>query len=85
VGQVYPNPFTTELHVRLEGRQAGAAQFHLFDAAGRLVLSRTEILQEGMQTVSFGLNDRLPGGVYYLRVSDAAGEISTHPVVRVDD
>ncbi|HRK82718.1 MAG TPA: carboxypeptidase-like regulatory domain-containing protein [Saprospiraceae bacterium] len=86
VGQVYPNPFTTELHVRLEGRQAGAAQLHLFDAAGRSVLSRTEILQEGMQTVSFNLNDyRLPGGVYYLRVSDAAGEISTHPVVRVDD
>lgn len=86
VGQVYPNPFTSELHVKLEVEQPGPAQFQLFDAAGRHVLSRTELMQEGMQTISFNMNCyRLPGGVYYLRVSDAAGEISTHSVVKADD
>ena len=83
VGQMYPNPFTSELHIKLEVEQPGPAQFHLFDAAGRLVLSRTEAMHKGLQTVSFNMNSyRLPGGVYYLRVSDAAGEISTHSVVK---
>jgi len=86
VGQIYPNPFTSELHIKLEVEQSGPAQFHLFDAGGRLVLSRTEVMQEGKQTVSFNMNShRLPGGVYYLRVSDASGEISTHPVVKADE
>lgn len=86
VGKVYPNPFKSELHANLETLASGLANFHLFDAVGRLVMSQTETLQEGVQTVSFNLNKhRLPGGVYYLRISNAGAEIGTHSVVKVDD
>ena len=68
----YPNPGNgSELNVQVTGVAYGeTVSVQLFDQAGRRVLSR-ELPQTTGQAVALPLTDRLPAGVYTLRVRHA--------------
>ena len=82
---VYPNPFLSELNVKLTTETDAATLFHLYNAAGQLVFAQAYDLPSGNNVVTLNLGGRkLPAGAYFLRISDAAGEIRTKQVIKAE-
>ncbi|WP_198172454.1 S8 family peptidase [Hymenobacter ginkgonis] len=69
LGQVYPNPTTGELHIRLP-TQFGPATAQVLDALGRVVVQATLPATGGEITLA-----ALPAGLYLLRVAGPAGSL----------
>ena len=85
IHKVFPNPFTSHLHVELDQDKPGAVLFHLYDANGKLVFAQAEELPAGKQVTALNLSGRhLPAGAYFLRISDETGEIRTKPLVKAE-
>ena len=82
----YPNPFTSTstLNVEIEVKTAQSYLFHLYNEAGQLVFAESQELEAGEQNFQLHLMQRhLPEGIYFLRISDDAGEIRTKRLVKV--
>ena len=82
LGQTYPNPFNPRTVIPFELAGSGQVALAVFDARGRLVkeLVRGEYEAGIHQAVWTGLDDAgraLPSGVYFARLRDAAGRVST--------
>ncbi|MBX2927651.1 MAG: carboxypeptidase regulatory-like domain-containing protein [Saprospiraceae bacterium] len=85
IGEVYPNPFISELNVKLEMETDAVLLFHLYNAAGQLVFAQAYDLPSGHHTTTLNLGGRrLPAGAYFLRISDDKGELRTKQVVKVE-
>lgn len=85
IGEVFPNPFSSELNVKLELETDAVLLFHLYNAAGLLVFAQAYDLPSGNHTTNLNLGGyRLPAGAYFLRISDDKGEIRTKQVVKVE-
>jgi hypothetical protein len=70
---VYPNPFTSQLEVKLLNENLRQANVVLSDISGRTVLRQN--LEMGL-TKEHTLNTQnLPAGVYVLTLSDAQGNV----------
>ncbi len=65
--QVFPNPATDALHIRIAGSISGAAILTLTDATGRTL----QKMQPAQGTISLDLRG-LPAGMYLLRYTDDA-------------
>ena len=82
--EVFPNPFVSEIAVKIEMQQPDAILFHLYNEAGQLLFAETHELPIGTQTVLLDLNRKdLPEGLYFLRISDSIGEVRTKRIVKV--
>lgn len=80
----YPNPFLSQLNVEMEVKTAQPYLFHLYNETGQLVFAESRELEAGLQTLQLDLVQRhLPEGIYFLRISDDAGEIRTKRLVKV--
>jgi hypothetical protein len=67
ISEVYPNPTTGNTAFDIFTPTKGQIEFKLFDNAGRLVLSKTEKVNNGTSTINVELVD-LAKGVYSLEV-----------------
>ncbi|MDM7913940.1 MAG: FlgD immunoglobulin-like domain containing protein [Candidatus Eisenbacteria bacterium] len=72
-GRAYPNPFHSQVAIRFDMPQAGAARVLFFDAAGRRVASLApRSLSAGPQSVLWSGRDdagrTLGSGIYFFRV-----------------
>ena len=85
VGANTPNPFASVTTLRIGLPQAGAVSIEVFDVAGRRVASRREAGGAGWNAIPFdGRGDSgraLASGVYFYRVTTAAGETVTRKLV----
>lgn len=68
--KVYPNPFTSSLHVNVEGSYERAHKLVLYDPLGREISSI--LLTESESTVNF---EQVRDGVYLLNIIGANGDI----------
>ncbi|MEO0734334.1 MAG: T9SS type A sorting domain-containing protein, partial [Bacteroidota bacterium] len=76
--EAYPNPFTDELMIRVQGLRGQRTDVALFDATGRRVLSRTIHVRGGRFRLR---TSGLPAGAYWLRLASGDG-VSTAKVIR---
>jgi CubicO group peptidase (beta-lactamase class C family) len=67
IDRVYPNPFNNRSLVRWNQPEAGQVSLQLWDATGRLVLSRKIDAREGMQTARIS-GEGLASGMYIVRI-----------------
>lgn len=80
---IFPNPFLNWLQIEFEIQTNDVYLFHLYNINGQLVFAETVDLTKGLQSVSLDFtNKNLPDGTYFLRISDADGEIMTKKVVK---
>lgn len=66
--RLYPNPTDNLLFVELQALVGGECSYELFDATGKVVLSKKETQQEGINKFQLELN-ALAAGTYYLVLS----------------
>jgi len=65
---VYPNPFNSDLNVRIDLSHAGNVTITLIDITGKTVATKVDNLPAGVnQTTLSGMND-LKAGIYFLNV-----------------
>ena len=78
--ELYPNPASETLRLRLPGTSAHAATIELLDGLGRVVRTRSATLST---TDAAQLDLRgLPAGLYAVRVRTAAGQYAGRVVVQ---
>lgn len=69
--KIYPNPFKNKFIFLINPDHTSRATFRLYDAGGKLYLTKQVALQEGVpQIVSFENFNPLPGGIYILSFAD---------------
>ena len=82
--EVFPNPFISNLSVKIKLERPDAILFHLYSETGQLLFAESRELPEGTQTLQLNLNrHNLTAGVYFLRISDSQGEIRTRKLVKM--
>ncbi|MEO8763182.1 MAG: S8 family serine peptidase [Ginsengibacter sp.] len=69
--RVFPNPFASNFKLIIKPQRTGTGIFRLYDALGRLYVSKTITLQEGQtQLVPFDNLQPLQKGIYTLEFND---------------
>ncbi len=66
---VAPNPFDQEINVSLYSNQSRDLELGIFDALGRNVMTADQLTVNGQMNHTLNTGD-LPGGIYFLRVTD---------------
>ncbi len=80
--KVYPNPFYTTFTVLINPQRTANANFTLYDAAGKLYLSKTIALQQGItQFLKFDNVQPMARGIYTLKFNDGSTKRSVKLVV----
>lgn len=75
--KIYPNPFTDNFNIIIKPQHTATATFNLYDALGRLYISKQVPLQEGQpQIIQFGNLQPLQKGIYTLKFSDGQSKQS---------
>ncbi|MBN2587903.1 MAG: C10 family peptidase, partial [Candidatus Fermentibacteraceae bacterium] len=69
------NPVTNELYTTVSSPEDCMAQLRVYSIGGRLVMSTDVTLGRGISTLSLPL-DRMPSGVYVIRIGDTFDEDS---------
>ncbi len=77
--EIYPNPFNSELNLRMPGSSGEALQVEVFDLSGRCVF-RDEITI----TENYVLQPTLDAGIYTLRIIRSSGEAKSFRIVRAN-
>jgi hypothetical protein len=67
--QVFPNPFTGNLHINLQLQKAGMIQIALYDASGKMVKTLRQTGFTGNNTISVSHLTALLPGVYLMQVT----------------
>ena len=75
--QVYPNPTRGPLHVKFDAKDGKVADVDLFDASGKLVLSRKNIRSDEEFSI-----ETLPKGTYVLKASQGGTMIYSSVIIR---
>ncbi len=66
--KVNPNPFSNSFNVSIETVAEGSATISLYDAVGKLIFQKNPMLLEGNNLFYYDGLDRLPSGIYFLRI-----------------
>lgn len=78
--KAYPVPFTTRFTLLLKPKTSGTANFILYNAAGKKVMTKAATLQrDDVQFIAFSNLDLLPKGVYWLSYTDG----TTRRIIRL--
>ncbi len=75
--QVYPNPTRGPLHVKFDTKDGKVADVDLFDASGKLVLTRKNIKSDEEFSI-----ETLPKGTYVLKASQGGTMIYSSVIIR---
>ena len=78
---VFPNPATDHLTVRLNSTKGGAMNVNLIDAVGKMVQANQVTVSTGTQNIELNLNGIAPG-IYELQMVKDGKASSTRLVVR---
>jgi hypothetical protein len=82
-----PNPTSSSANLTITGAQAGLFDLRLYDLQGRLVLRQRPVANgSGQDALTIDLDaapQRLRGGIYFVKVVDAAGRVSNSVKVAV--
>ncbi len=68
---VYPNPFNNNFNVQFEARVAETATLQLIDLTGKQMHEESVQLAAGINDISLCCMEKLPAGVYFLRITSS--------------
>ena len=74
---LYPNPVNDVLNMEIKNLSSSHSSIQIFDAMGRVVLTKNVELVTGNQEVNIPVGKLIPG-IYYLRIADASGRMEQH-------
>ena len=74
--KVYPNPTSDLLYVESFEDNESTADYQLYDATGKLIISKNVALQAGANKISFDMQS-YAAGTYYLMIKQSKDENST--------
>ena len=75
--KIYPNPFTNNFNVVIKPKLTARGTIRLYDASGRLYVSKEVLLQSGQnQIIQFNNLQPLQRGIYTLKFSDGQNKQS---------
>ena len=79
--QIYPNPISKNerLVIKWEGIKTTYLQFELFDVSGQLIFKNE--LQFDLGTTSHFLDNKMEGGIYFLKIKDKKGRSAVRKIV----
>lgn len=81
--QVYPNPFTNNINIKLHADVASQVALVVFDLSGRPVLNKTFDVVAGSNVLKLAEMEQLNQGVYFIRVI-GANSSSTVKIVKTN-
>ncbi|MEM1357165.1 MAG: T9SS type A sorting domain-containing protein, partial [Bacteroidota bacterium] len=76
--QLYPNPFTNQITLEVEGLQGNSTELSIYGSTGQLVQQQRLELRSGRISLP---TQHLPSGTYLLRLTNAGG-VSTMKMVK---
>lgn len=74
--RVWPNPFVNEIRITYNGAANTMADVTINDNAGRTAWKGAFEISRGLNQLSLGGVEKLPAGIYYIRVTDKSTEQS---------
>ncbi len=80
--QIYPNPFSTQLHVPFELKEAAKVDFQVFDATGKIIYQESNPQDAGIHQIVLN-TDTWPAGVYYTK-AQSGNAIQSYRLVKID-
>lgn len=67
--KVYPNPFTDNFSIDINGVLKGNAQLRIMDAVGRVIFDENQNFSGSVETLNISsLNQNMPTGIYFLEI-----------------
>lgn len=78
---LYPNPFTNELTLTIDSKIQTAAKIQVMDIAGKTVVTLTQNLNTGMNTIETAQLSQLPKGIYMVQLN-INGQLTNHKLVK---
>lgn len=78
---MYPNPFTNELTLTIDSKIQTAAKVLVMDIAGKTVVTLTQNLNTGMNTIETSQLSQLPKGIYMVQLN-INGQLTNHKLVK---
>ncbi|MGB0932219.1 MAG: T9SS type A sorting domain-containing protein, partial [Chitinophagales bacterium] len=70
VEKIYPNPFNREIQIDIQSPRKEKITFDVYNMMGEKTLSEKHPLTEGKNTISLTLKEKIPNGVYLLKIVD---------------
>ena len=65
---LYPNPAHSNIYIEFNADKSAEADVYIYDISGKVVLSKAEFTEKGLNSISIDLRD-LPYGTYILKVT----------------
>src|SRR5687767_2921467 len=77
---IAPNPVLSALSVKFSGKIESRISLSLVSASGKIILQSQHLAKSNTSTIAMS---HLPGGVYFLRVTDANGLIKSFEIIKL--
>jgi subtilisin family serine protease len=77
--EIFPNPVSDRIHIRIHGTESGEGRVVLSDLSGRVVFSLDINVNAG-ELITIPTGNFMPKGIYLLRLS-MNGQVSNHKLV----
>ncbi len=77
----YPNPFNSEVKIRIRPGFSGIYRMSVYDLNGRLVDRQDHRLRKGVHDIAWRPDERLSAGVYFVQWSRVDRRLSTGKIV----
>ena len=77
---IAPNPVMSLLTVQFSGNRESVYTLSLFNASGKLLLSKAQLAKSNISTLAM---DQMPAGIYFLRINNSKEIIKTFKVIKL--
>lgn len=73
ITSIYPNPFTDVIRLETDNKVREMARVNLYDVAGKVVMSKQQIVEVGGNLITISGLQKLPQGAYTIELSTDSG------------
>jgi hypothetical protein len=80
--KVSPNPFSSSINLELNLTEGGEIKVEIIDYSGRLVEWNKLRIVKGRNQINYSMENILPDGLYFIKLSNVSGETNVHKVVK---
>jgi hypothetical protein len=82
VQSIYPNPFRNNFSMNIECNKAGQLNIEILNTNGSLIDKNTTVCAEGSNTYEYSKGYILAAGIYFVRLTDQAGNQTITKIIK---
>jgi hypothetical protein len=79
---IYPNPFQSNFNLYINAKSTGTHSIEIIDISGKIVKNEDFFIPKGEQKIEIHLNEFLPSGFYFLKISDQNLKSKTFKLIK---